>query len=130
MNLTIDTSAIIAVIANESTKSEIISATQGMKLFAPKSVHWEIANAMSAMFKLKAIDLNDSKELIDQYNQIPITFVDVDLATVLKISYTHKIYAYDAYILQCALQKQMPILTLDNGLKTIARLMDIKLLEV
>ena len=51
MYVTIDTSALIAVIGNEESKKEIIKVTKGYSLCAPKSVHWEIGNAFSAMFK-------------------------------------------------------------------------------
>lgn len=51
MNITIDTSALIAVISNKKNKSKIIELTVGATLNSPISVHWEIGNAFSAMFK-------------------------------------------------------------------------------
>ena len=51
MLITIDTSALIAVIGNEATKPGIVRLTEGSSLCAPASVHWEIGNAFSAMFK-------------------------------------------------------------------------------
>jgi hypothetical protein len=48
----VDTSALIAVIADEVHKPVLISATMDMKLVAPGSVGWEIGNAFSAMFWL------------------------------------------------------------------------------
>jgi len=51
LNITIDTSAIVAVITNESSKGQIITATKGASLIAPDSIHWEIGNAFSSMFK-------------------------------------------------------------------------------
>ena len=56
MEITIDTSALIAVIGNEKTKDRIIEITIGSSLVAPVSVHWEIGNAFSAMFKRRMID--------------------------------------------------------------------------
>ncbi len=60
MRIAIDTSAIIAVITNEPNKKRIIEASLGCELIAPSSVHWEIANAFSAMFKQKRVSLENS----------------------------------------------------------------------
>ena len=74
MNLVIDTSVIIAVITNEKHKKELIKLTQGANLIAPSSLHWEIGNAFSAMFKRNKISLELAMKAIDAYKQIPIQF--------------------------------------------------------
>lgn len=51
MDIVIDTSVIIAVIANEPEKGDLVELTKGANLIAPLSVHWEIGNAFSAMLK-------------------------------------------------------------------------------
>ena len=51
MELVADTSAIIAVIANGSERAAILERTVGAELIAPASVHWELGNAFSAMFR-------------------------------------------------------------------------------
>ena len=51
MYVTIDTSALIAVISNEESKQDIVDLTEGYSLYAPMSVHWEIGNAFSAICK-------------------------------------------------------------------------------
>jgi hypothetical protein len=40
-----------------------------------------------------------------------------------------RIYAYDAYFLQCALETKAPLLTLDGGMKRVAKLLDITVVE-
>jgi len=60
MDVVVDASAIIAVIVNEPSKSDIIQATQGASLIAPASIHWEIANAFSAMFKRSRLSLEEA----------------------------------------------------------------------
>ena len=40
-----------------------------------------------------------------------------------------RIYAYDAYFLECALSLRLPLLTLDRGMKQIARELSIHLVE-
>ena len=130
MNVTIDTSALIAVIGNEPTKQEIIETTMGSSLYAPMSVHWEIGNAFSAMFKRKRLSIEQSQKALIAYREIPIKYIDVPLEQTLEISNALGIYAYDAYLIQCAQQTSTSLLTLDRGLKIAAKKMGIHLLEV
>lgn len=130
MNIVIDTSAIIAVIANEPERATLIQKTQGATLIAPKSVEWEIGNAFSAMLKRKRIVLEQAIASISVYKQIPIRFVDVELDEALKLAGDLNIYAYDAYLIRCALKYKYPLLTLDNGLRVAAEKMDISIIEV
>jgi predicted nucleic acid-binding protein len=130
MYLTIDTSALIAVIGNEESKNKIIEITENYSLYAPLSVHWEIGNAFSAMFKRQKTDLELAKLALKAYQEIPVKFIDVPLEQALELSYTQKIYAYDAYLIQCAQQTSTSLLTLDNGLKTVAKNIGIQVLEV
>ncbi len=130
MNITIDTSALIAVIGNEKSKKKIIKVTKGCSLCAPMSVHWEIGNAFSAMFKRKGSSINQSLRALATYREIPIKFVDVPLEQTLEISHALNIYAYDAYLIQCAQHTITPLLTLDSGLKVTAKKMGIQILEL
>ena len=63
MVITIDTSALIAVIGNEGSKQKIIEITKGCSLCAPMSVHWEIGNALSAIFKRRSSNIELAKVL-------------------------------------------------------------------
>lgn len=65
MEIVIDTSALLAVVAMEPERAELIRLTRGATLVAPSSVHWEIGNALSAMFKRKAIELDDAVKVLD-----------------------------------------------------------------
>jgi len=53
----IDTSVIIAVIANEVSKKKLIEITEDTELVAPISLHFEIGNALSAMLKKEELIL-------------------------------------------------------------------------
>ncbi len=102
MEMVIDTSAIIAVIANEPSRGALIAVTKGVSLIAPSSVHWEISNAFSAMLKRKAVTLQQALQAIGSYHQIPLRFLDVELTDSLRLAAELNIYAYDAYLLRCA----------------------------
>ena len=129
MYVTIDTSALIAVIGNEGSKQKIVELTKGYSLCAPSSVHWEVGNAFSAMFKRQGFSIELAKEALIAYGEIPIKFIDVPLDKTFEISHAQNIYAYDAYLIQCAQQTGTSLLTLDNGLKIVAGKMGVQILE-
>jgi predicted nucleic acid-binding protein len=130
MKIVIDTSAIIAVISNEPNKRRIIEVSTGCELIAPSSVHWEIANAFSAMFKQKRVSLENSIECVEKYKKIPIRFYEVDLVKSLEFSHKLGIYAYDAFLITCSKSYNAPLLTLDKNLNAKGIEAGIKTLEI
>lgn len=130
MDIVIDTSAVIAVIANEPEKAAIVEHTLGANLIAPASVHWEVGNAFSAMFKRRRISLSQAKAAIKSYERIVFRFIDVDLGQSLELSDRLNMYGYDAYVLACALNLRSPLLTLDKKLAAAAPVVGVKVLEV
>ena len=130
MELVIDTSAIIAVIANGPERSAIVERTVGANLIAPASVHWEVGNAFSAMFRRQRITLAQAKLALRSYEQMRFRFVDVDLRRSLDLSERLGLYAYDAYVLVCALRSRAQLLTLDKKLAAAASAAGIRLLEI
>lgn len=130
MNIVIDASVIVAVIANEPERDALIKLTQGATLVAPHSVHWEIGNAFSAMFKRNRVTLEQALKAIQTYSKIPIRFVDVELEQSLEIAETSNIYAYDAYLIRCALKYRSPLMSLDRNLVDFAKRMKVKVIEV
>ena len=79
MDITIDTSVILAVVCGEPSRDRAIELTSGHSLVAPKSLHWEVGNALSAMLKRHRITAAQANLCIDSYRQIPIKLADVDL---------------------------------------------------
>jgi predicted nucleic acid-binding protein len=130
MALVVDTSVILAVVLNESTKATLIQLTTSAELIAPLSLHWEIGNALSAMIKRKRITPAEAQHALVEYQKIPIRFLDVPLDATLQIVADHLIYAYDAYFIVCARNHSSPLITLDSGLQTVARAAHISLVEV
>ncbi len=130
MNIIVDTSIIIAVIINEENKKRIIELTKGSNLFAPASLHWEIGNAFSAMFKREKLTIKQARIALKYYSEIPIRFTDLDLENVLDIANKYKIYAYDAYFIETAKELNAPLFSLDKNLLHIARKEGLKVIEV
>jgi predicted nucleic acid-binding protein len=130
MQLVVDTSVIIAVIANEPEKGALVAATAGAELVAPGSMPWEVGNAFSAMLKRERISESEAFAALEVYRHIPVRLVDVSLAESLALASDLGIYAYDAYFLEAARMLRCDLLTLDRGLKDAARRADITLREV
>jgi predicted nucleic acid-binding protein len=130
MNITLDTSIVIAVITNEPIKPKILDATAGAELIAPDSIHWEIGNAFSALFKKRMINLEQAKTALKIYDNIPIRFVSIDLEPALVIASKYEIYAYDAYVIECALKHKSPLITLDSRLIDFAKKNSVEVIQI
>ena len=130
MEIVTDTSVLIAVILNEPEKEAIVEATSGCDLVGPGAIRWEIANAFSAMFKKKRISLRAAQKAHAIFETIPIRYLDVDFSASLKLAHDYKVYAYDAYFLDCAIRHKKPLLTLDSRLKACANEVGIDIMEV
>ena len=130
MKIVADTSVIIAVLLNEESKTNIIEHTSGSEIFAPSSLHWEIGNAFSAMFKRNRITLNESISALKYYSEIPIRFIDTDIESSLIIAKNNSIYAYDAYFIAACKELNCPLISLDSSLIEIAVREGINIIEV
>ena len=129
VEIVIDTSAILAVVGEQPEKAGLVRLTRGAILVAPASVHWEVGNALSAMFKRRAIGIKEAFQLLDAYAEIPIRMAEVGLKQAVELSGRLNVYAYDAYVLACAINQRAPLLTLDGGLRERARELKLDVLE-
>lgn len=129
-NIVIDTSVIIAVVANEPIKPILIEQTQNATLLSPHSVEWEIGNAFSAMFKRRRITIAQAIQAIAIYRQIPLRFVDIELEESVRLADALDIYAYDAYLIRCAQKYKCSLLTLDKGLQFAAERASVNVIEI
>lgn len=130
MRIVIDASAILCVLLNQEQRNRIVSLTVGATLIAPGSLHWEIGNALSALIKRKKVTEKEAVTAIEEYLKIPVQFEDMDLKSVMQVVQRHRIYAYDGYMISCAKNFKIPLLTLDHGMALVAEKEKIKVLEV
>lgn len=130
MEIVVDTSAILAVIVNEPERDNIIKLVSGNTLIGPGAIPWEIGNAFSAMLKRNRITIEAAQNGMTIFQTIRIRYVSTDFANVLNLVNTTKIYAYDAYFLDCAMRLKSPLLTLDQRLKNLAKSHSLIVLEV
>jgi len=130
MDIVIDTSALLAVIVAEPERDRIVESTSGHTLIGPGSIPWEIGNAFSAMIKQRRLGLTEAQQGLEIFHTIPLRLVRVDLNNAISIANQIKLYAYDAYFLDCAVRHSAPLLTLDRGLERAALKLGVKLMEV
>lgn len=130
MDIVIDTSALIAVLVDDPERAKIIEITRGNTLIGPGSIPWEIGNAFSAMFKRNRLTLNEAQEGLSIFRSVPLRYVEPDFANAMQLSKTINMYAYDAYVLDCAIRYKSPLLTLDRKLISAAHSINVKALEV
>jgi predicted nucleic acid-binding protein len=130
VEIVVDTSVLMAVLTGEPTRDHLIARTQGAELLAPGSVHWEVGNAFSALLKRRRLKLAAVQAALAAYAQIPIRFVDVEVAGALELADRFGLYAYDAYLMACARRQRAPLLTLDARLGRAAAEAGVELMEV
>ncbi len=76
------------------------------------------------------MSLSRNHEAIKLYQQIPIRFVEVVLEETLKTADALGIYAYDAYLIRCALKYKSPLISLDRNLINAAKEIKARVIEV
>ena len=129
-NIVVDASVLIAVVTNEPEKANLVQFTHNANLIVPPSIPWEIGNAFSAMLKRNRISLAEALNAIDAYANIPLRIVDIELDQTLKLVDELNIYAYDAYLIRCAIKYKSPLLSLDQSLVNSAKRVNALILEV
>jgi predicted nucleic acid-binding protein len=130
MPIVVDTTVVIACVLNEPHRDALLRVTTSDDLIAPKSLSWEVGNALSAMFKRHRITLDEALQALTLYSRIQLELKDIDLASAVKLSHRLGIYAYDAYMIQCAVEYESPILTLDAGLVAAAQIAQVTIRKV
>ena len=130
LDYVVDTSVIVAVLVSEEQRTKLIELTRDVALNAPASLHWEVGNAFSAMFKRGRLEMDEAVKAVGSYERIPIRFHEVNLSSSLKLAHDLALYAYDAYFIECARKLNSPLITLDAALLNAARQAGVAVVEV
>ena len=129
MQIIADTNTFLAVALDEPEKARIIRITAGHELVAPEVLPFEVGNALTAMLKKGAMLPEEVAGAWDAVRAIPVQLRELDIRAALDLAVRHGIYAYDAYFIECALSSRLPLLTLDRGMRHVARELSIQTLE-
>lgn len=74
----------------------------------------------------------NEREVIQAFDisqKIPVTLVPVKIDEALRIALRFKIHAYDAYYLQCCMERGLPLISLDYRMCSVARSLGIGMVE-
>jgi predicted nucleic acid-binding protein len=119
----------MAVLLNEPLKARIIELTRDKSALAPHSLPYEVANAISKLARRRLLSPEQASATWEAWISMPVQLRDFDIAAAVRVAATHGIYAYDAFVLQCALETSVPLFTLDKRLQVEAKKLGIALLE-
>jgi predicted nucleic acid-binding protein len=128
MKIVVDTNTFLAVAMNEPEKAWLIEVTSGHKLVAPDVLPFEIGNALSSLVRRDVVAEKHLAVVWDAAARIPVELQSVDIRAALLLAGHFRIYAYDAYFLQCALDTKTPLLSLDRGMQRVAKELNIDVL--
>lgn len=130
VQLVIDASAILAVLLREPRRDALVAATTSAELITPGSTPWEVGNALVAGRRRKRLTPDQMEAAWRSFQAIPMRQVDVDVYPSLRLAVEYGLYAYDAYVLEAALVRRIPLLTLDERLAKAAAEAGVALVEV
>lgn len=130
MEVTVDASVIMAVVLNEPSKAKLLQATRGAELLSAPSLPWEVGNALSALFKRNRIDLAEAELALESFAKIPVRLPSLGIEPSVALAKRYDVYAYDAYVIDCARRYKTPLLTLDRRQSDVAKSEGITVLEL
>ena len=129
MEILLDASAIIAVIANEPEREFVIKNTQNTKIVSPNIITIEIFNALTRMMRKDVIDSKEKMiQLHKNFKKMPIKIEEIDIEKAIEIAWKFKIYAYDACYLETAKRLNLPLITFDGNMEKIGIELGIKII--
>jgi len=117
--------------ATEATTS-VLHRVMSSSAVAPTLWRLEVLNAMQVAIRRKRISKEERDIMLGNLGQMPIHIDDAPpdhaWTTILQLSDDHVLTAYDASYLELAIQRQLPLATLDRQLADAARAAGIEVL--
>lgn len=129
MRIVVDTNVLLAVACDEPDKPVLVEAAAGHELLAPSVLPFEVGNALSALFRRGILSRDEAVRAWDAVQAIPVGLCEIDVRAALELAADRRIYAYDAYFLECSLKWRAPLLTLDRKLKSVAEAVGVNIVE-
>lgn len=115
MKVVLDTSAVLAVILREPERVDVISLTRECELLAPAVLPYEIGNALTGLLKRRIHTVEQTRAAWCAFNGVPLELRQIDVGSALMVAARQRLYAYDAYVIQCAIEARCQLLSLDKG---------------
>lgn len=116
-DIVIDASCILEYLLNQESKNFVVEKVGEYQLVAPQCLPYEIGNAVSKLIKRNLISTFDGVAVYHEFARIPLRLVEPDIPDSILIAGNTKAYAYDSYYISTAKRLNMPLFTLDEGMK-------------
>ncbi|MBP5157521.1 MAG: type II toxin-antitoxin system VapC family toxin [Treponema sp.] len=116
------------MLLEEDGCNEVRNAMKGKRLVSPACLPYEIGISLTAAVKNHRIDARIVSEIYKEFEKLPVRLIDPDIKKAGQIAAEEKQYTYDAYYIVCALDMELPLYSLNNGLITIATKRGVKCL--
>jgi len=129
MEVVADASVFLAVVLNEADRQWVIEKTFGRIIVSPEVLPYEIANALVAVGRKGRISDDEILKAFEMTKNIPVTLAPVRIRDALSIAVNLRIYAYDAFYLQCCVEAKLPLLSLDRRMCEVAENLGIKVMR-
>jgi predicted nucleic acid-binding protein len=129
MKVVVDVNVVLAVVLGEPERDWAIAATSACVALAPRSFPFEVGNALTSLVKRRRISAEGVMAAWAAASAFQVLLRDVDMSAALRMAAVHNLYAYDAYILQCAVDGRAKLLTLDRQMVAVGRLIGLDVVE-
>jgi len=116
--------------ARKASKPRLLEETRDAELLSAPSLPWEIGNALIALFKRGRIDIGQARGALESFRQVPVRLPEVALEAAVGVAEEYGMYAYDAYMLECARRYHTPFLSLDRPQCAVAKRLGVEVIEV
>jgi predicted nucleic acid-binding protein len=129
MEIVSDASVFLSIALDENDRGWIIKKTSGCSIISPEVLPYEIGNALIAMSRKGRLNDRETLRAFDTSQKIPVKLVPVRIFDAIKIAVQFNIYAYDAYYVQCCIENKLALISLDNRMCDVAKILGIKVVE-
>ncbi len=120
MEIVIDTSAVLAVLLDEPERASLLASTSSVELLASATLPYELGNAVSSLVKRRKVTSDEATAIWRSFQAIQVALRDIDVGAAIQLAVHEKTYAYDAYVVRCAIEARAPLLTLDAQMRKMA----------
>lgn len=90
---------------------------------------YEIANALIAARRKGRLTDEEVLEAFGMSQEIPVRLLPVRINDAMRIAMRFGIYAYDAFYLQCSVETELPLISLDNRMCEVAERLGINVVR-
>jgi predicted nucleic acid-binding protein len=129
MEVVADASAFLAVVLNEVDREWVIEKTFGYGIVSPEVLPYEIANALIAVRRKGRLADEETLKAFEMSQKIPVRLLPVRINDAMRIATKFKIYAYDAFYIQCCVEAKLPLISLDKRMCDVAENLGIKVVR-